>query len=154
MEIKFRAWDKRKKRFITDPIEFELELISLDIKVSNLYIGFVNEYFEYFDIQQYTGLRDCNGKEIYQGDIVRFVGGTCNMLPCSPYQHEWHKKGTILVCRMLDSGWALSPKSILKYQEPNIVGNVQNYDFWNHQRSLEVIGNIYENPELTIKLLN
>lgn len=144
--IKYRGYSKASKKWV-----YGYLVIDRDDVYCIFYYDSLNNLHEIVvepeSIGQFIGLRDCNGKEIYEGDIVRFVGGTCNMLPCSPYQHEWHKKGTILVCRMLDSGWALSPKSILKYQEPNIVGNVQNYDFWNHQRSLEVIGNIYENPE-------
>lgn len=33
-------------------------------------------------------------------------------------------------------------------ETPNIVGNVKNYEFWDIQRFLKVIGNIFDNPEL------
>jgi uncharacterized phage protein (TIGR01671 family) len=69
-------------------------------------------------LMQYTGLKDKNGKEIYEGDIyVEFFGKNASR-PC-------------VVCEISVSSWILEEN---KCNSP--------------MSSVEVIGNIYENPEL------
>lgn len=101
--------------------------------------------YAYKEIMQYTGLKDKNGKEIWESDIVHFVGGTTSALPCGNYAHDVHRIGAKLKIVWLKSGWTLQPLSFDK-DIPNMVGNVNNYDFWNYAGSLEVIGNIHQNP--------
>lgn len=62
-EIKFRAWDKESKTMIYDT--FPNGLSSSDI------LARWNPEW----IMQYTGLKDKNGKEIYEGDILKQAGG-------------------------------------------------------------------------------
>jgi uncharacterized phage protein (TIGR01671 family) len=72
-------------------------------------------------LMQYTGLKDKNGKEIYEGDIVRFDNSSAG-IPDADYR-----------------------QAVVQYRAPEFMphhlSNVTGYD-------VEVIGNIYENPEL------
>src|SRR5690625_3000888 len=110
-EIKFRAWDKENKEIV------ELDFVGRKVvKVKNGEW----ENRENFVVMQYTGLKDKNGTEIYEGDIVKGL---------DPLRDEW-----IGEIKYLAPYYAL-----LGSRSHLILSDVNN---------LEVIGNIYENPEL------
>jgi hypothetical protein len=73
---------------------------------------------------QFTGLLDKLGKEIYEGDIVSIKKGWSNL-----WEIKWHNYRHIARC----------------IQSPMVSQNLYQVAKW---RSLEVTGNIYENPEL------
>jgi len=124
-EIKFRAWDKKEK-VMDEPF--------------NLYsIGYVNGEngydAKYYILLQFTGLHDKNGKEIWEGDIVRYYG-------ILPLTLNTHPEGFMEV--VYDEGY-FGVKDLGTSH-----GRVANVCFVNPDDWYEVtvVGNIYENPEL------
>ena len=116
-KIKFRAYHKeRKEMFEIASIDFEEKKAAL----SNGIIKLLNVDFKQFEMLQYTGLKDKNGKEIYEGDII-----ICKYGPEITMEVKW-----------IDEGF----RTLGKYNVDNYVGYVKN--------SAEVIGNIYENHKL------
>lgn len=79
-------------------------------------------------LMQYTGLKDRTGKEIYEGDVVRAVAE-------SQYAEQ---SGCFQVIFSFDLAWALA----------NIDEEHGLSPTWGGWESLEVIGNIHENPDL------
>ena len=127
-EIKFRAWDKETKSMIKEVWEIGLKsnynqpwLIGDDKRTDN------------FELMQYTGLKDKNGKEIYEGDILKHI---------PTFEANYFVKN-------LTGGFYLCPnnKDYGEYFASLFAG----YDHKNQCNSIEIIGNIYENPELLNK---
>ncbi|MBG9837932.1 MULTISPECIES: YopX family protein [Bacillus cereus group] len=74
-------------------------------------------------LMQYTGLKDKNGKEIYEGDIIR------------------NDRGTILKVPFVDGAFYAEGTDALSKQY--VFSVLSDFSSWS-----EVVGNIYENPEL------
>jgi uncharacterized phage protein (TIGR01671 family) len=77
--IKFRVWDKERKSFLHQ-IDIDSDIIYADTK---WYIHGGNALDDNYVMQQYTGMKDKNSKEIYEGDIIKYpipVGWTTNSL--------------------------------------------------------------------------
>ena len=131
-EIKFRAWNTRKpygNEQLKEMAYFELTDLDED------YIIPSGTYLEGdFNIMQYTGLKDKNSKEIYEGDIVAYQGYP--ELPLSVASVEWNNERARFIIRWQDGQSHLGHDT---------------FDRAEYLIGYEVIGNIYENPELLEK---
>lgn len=122
-EIKFRAWDKDKKRMF-DSGASKVESVGF-----NYPWGFFTGNND-IEIMQYTGLQDRNGKEIYESDLLTFGDK-------KRYTVDWFSGGFVYRVLEKDDEWAYAEKN--DPREP--IGKIPN-------GLVEIIGNIYENPEL------
>ena len=120
-EIRFRAWDKTLNKIhcwsaIENHFTFE-ELLDDN----------------FFEAMQYTGLKDKNGTEIYDGDYIRYstrtINGSIYTHVCRVFQHE---SGT----------WRIEG-----YHEDNHSYETKGTVYATHL-ICEVIGNIYEHNHL------
>mgnify|MGYP002507857177 CR=1 FL=1 len=127
-EIKFRAWDKGLKRWTNYSIDDGL-LMFYDEHAD---CWEIDREGERFILCQFTGLKNINGKEIYEGDIVRAVGFL-----------KW-----IGVAKYSDKNQAFVFEGIDKNYRGNIVFMSQ------FDQGFKILGNIYENPELLKELTN
>lgn len=138
--IKFRIWDIDYKIMVHSAIELKndsiLQRVKLEERTSDNVLWW-----------QYTGLKDMNEKEIFDGDIIEFHAKTCGVLH-KGYCQEPFRKGQLFYVQNLKSGWTLTDIKIKDSKIPNQTCHVHNYDFWNNHRSFEIKGNIYQNPEL------
>ena len=123
-EIKFKYIIIREKE----------EMISKAFSIIDIEFGYMNRWYAANHIGadelkrcQYTGLKDKNGKEIYEGDVLQFE-----------YDGEMHIAGAVK-WREEVSIWAVDIGIGLTTIEPE--------DAWVPD-TYEIIGNIYENPEL------
>jgi len=121
-EIKFRAWDKKEEEIINNIHEINPSF------TTGPQIFFLNKYLEddNFEVMQYTGLLDKNGKEIYEGDVL-----------------EWEERRVIdsRVVEFDDGGFWIIGKKNEPWRER----------FMPSEATREIIGNIYENPDLIKK---
>ena len=129
-EIKFRVWDIRDRRII----DWE-ELQRFPALVLVILCGRHSEFIP----MQYTGLKDKNGKEIYEADIVS-DGDTIEIVPI------WIVKWGIMPCYM---GWTDEPEMVGWLKEP-IDKRYDAVPLFIYPNT-EVIGNIYKNPDLLEK---
>lgn len=119
-EIKFRAWHKVKNIMVYDN---EDDTYGYWDGCRNSNVGMINtilnsQYYKEYKFMQYTGLRDKNGKEIYEGDIAKYE----NMI------------GKIM---FFNGSFILSDFEEETEWELGVINE-----------ELEIIGNIYDNPEL------
>jgi uncharacterized phage protein (TIGR01671 family) len=129
-ELKFRAWDNIKKEWLMGYKQvggFSIfgECMAFgewQIILSQMVLGKFGESGEDLVVQQFTGLLDKNGKEIYEGDILKYdLGETKGLINTVVWDHfSWR-------ISEMDNSACFPLTSGLDY---------------------EIIGNIFETPEL------
>lgn len=123
-EIKFRVWD-----------------IELHMWISNIGMGKDNTLCKgtekRFAVMQYIGLKDKNGNEIYEGDIL-----------CNDEYQTWEWRGVVKFSHgVFGAEWLSNVKSQSMVGSWGQKHNLRKLDDDIIERQI-VIGNIYENPEL------
>ncbi|WEZ95852.1 YopX family protein [Lactiplantibacillus plantarum] len=124
--IKFRAWDKVQK----------VMMVPRDIQTDSdgniFYVEAMGPDGEYdegdldvFKLEQFTGLTDVNGKDIYEGDIVK-----------SNYKYAQPKVSQIII----EDGNSYILGEDLATGNEMLVSD--------HVNEIEIIGNVHANPEL------
>jgi len=138
-EIKFRAWDKYQRKMYSwskiggSSSEGHLSLWNL-----------INSLSDSLIVMQYTGLKDKNGKEIYEGDVIQNL----NCFNChSSWGDTTDNFPNERVVVFGDSG---TPCFRLAFIEENIRdrGTSGLVFCKGNEKNFEIIGNIHENPEL------
>ncbi|KAB1954461.1 YopX family protein [Lactiplantibacillus plantarum] len=129
--IKFRAWDKENGIYLYN-VQDAYDTLSGLVKYDD---GEDAEYDEWcfgaflnnkrYDVEQFTGLTDVNGKEIYEGDIIK-----------SNYKYAQPKVSQIII----EDGNSYILGEDLATGNEMLVSD--------HVNEIEIIGNVHANPEL------
>lgn len=126
-EIKFRAWNKLSREMYSYMDEMCISSIGKGAMMYDCIDG-VHDYLDEIELMQFTGLKDKNDKEIYEGDIVVF---------------RYYDRCTNFVVLFYDGGFVqehcdkLNPAD---YEETKTI--------WYGWDEVEVVGNVHENPEM------
>ncbi|WP_087842889.1 YopX family protein [Lactiplantibacillus plantarum] len=137
--IKFRAWDKENEIYLYN-VQDAYDALSGYVKYDDgenacydedCFGDFLNN--KRYDVEQFTGLTDVNGKEIYIGDIIK-MWSDMSELTMEPTTNE-----IVLEDSVRRPGVFLKPVGAHLFE-------LCLHDSWNNK--FEVIGNVHKNPEL------
>lgn len=126
-EIKFRAWDKYENKMRqVSTIDFTNEDLWLIVENNRIMSANLFEV----ELMRYTGIKDKNGVEVYEGDIIKYSSNVINKFyAVNEILREVEFKYGMYGIKGFEGGTHIPFGNILKCQ-------------------YEVIGNIYENPNL------
>jgi uncharacterized phage protein (TIGR01671 family) len=122
-EIKFRAWNKRNQNWLNSEIMIDCDGLVYDC--DSHYLSELDQ--SEIELVQFTGLLDRNGKEIFENDIIKIIMTNCRTLKFEIFIDlvYWSKTDAMFCLKKLS-------RNMLTLQTQNV----------------EIIGNVYQNPEL------
>lgn len=129
---RYRAWDKENDRMIyPSNNDVYFNLTDDGISIEDLALEPYDGVFPLLDsaLMQSTGLKDKNGVEIYEGDIVKVTN------------HPFQKKED-------SAGIEIDGDYLIGWSDHNLTWLAGDLLLYQLKPYIEVIGNIYENPEL------
>lgn len=124
---KFRAWNKKLKEM------FEVSFIDFDTKLIGLNIDLEIIIFDFDDVilMQSTGIKDINGQEIFEGDLIKTSSAVC-LVDFGEYNYLEDDETEITAVGFYLAFLNTHPVSCCPFESL----------FW---KGCEVIGNIHEN---------
>ncbi|MGV3031318.1 YopX family protein [Staphylococcus chromogenes] len=125
---KFRVWDKRRNEMYS-PDELTIQINGSEILIA--LASSMHQIFNY-ELMQSTGLKDKNGKVIFEGDVVRADHDNFSMEEIPP-----EYKPYIGFVKYVKTGYSVITKDTYN----PCLSNIRIID-------IEVLGNIHQNPEL------
>jgi len=137
MTPKFRVWLPRQGKMVDVTkitfVEGKVNCVFYSAKYSSDTISACYEGIT-FELMQSTGLKDDNDREIYEGDVIKVSNGLCEIDEENPFVVvKWDEEAGAYTMKdftgefdTLNIGWQIADKLV----------------------RVEVVGNIYENPEL------
>lgn len=129
---RYRAWDKIHKTMYEADDIMSIDFGKSEISVKTLFFERTNYYkFDDIVLMQSTGLKDKNGKEIFEGDVVA----------------DGHTKGDIKNHPTLGF-YMVDDNGVDRWFSDNATIEDFGEDVETAARILEILGNIYTNPEL------
>ena len=128
---KYRAWDKEESIIRTvSALSFEHEKVFCKFAEFEPFDLGEELPFERIVLMQSTGLKDKNDIEIFEGDIVHYQSPTMA-------KNDWYQK----IARR-------GPALVMMSFDERGIDSAEFFNLMSRDKRLEVIGNIYENPEL------
>ena len=132
-QLKFRMWDDKLKTMYTPDMEPNMW------NIANIENGVIKQTKDNI-LMQYIGLKDKNKKEIYEGDFVKYYEYECEEEP----ELNEYEILEVKYCADISDYPAFEIDSKFDKEANRIqIGIIEG--------RIEVIGNIYENPELSQK---
>lgn len=150
MTPKFRAWYKGKM--------YKSRVIVYNGQV------FLNmaDFNSCIELMQSTGLKDCNGRELFDGDIIEFddticyedesygetnevTGGECSVKNLAVFKI---KEGLEMILKDYKYGGDLSKGNISELLYSLYEENLDLKEFLSEPTNFKIVGNVYENKEL------
>nr|DAS16414.1 MAG TPA: YopX protein [Caudoviricetes sp.] len=130
-EIKVRAWHKSYKQMCeVESLRFDGNGVYAAVLIDEPFYDRKLVEADEIVIEQFTGLKDINGREIYEGDIVKYYPHHRGV----PYRVYWADRS---------AKFLIGRDGVIGQSFSDIMHNLNT-----GRIALEVVGNIHENPEL------